>query len=57
MTLFDCAQSMQSWVSYAARFDSYYTVQSMENLFRDLFGVDYRDVKFERETYETQTKK
>lgn len=57
MTLFDCAQSLQSWVSYASRFDSYYTVQSMENLFKDLFGVDYRDVKFERETYETQTKK
>ena len=41
MTLFDCAQSMRSWVAYAARFDSYHTIQSMADLFKELFGVDY----------------
>lgn len=49
MSLFDCAQSLRSWVAYASRFNSYHTVHAMEQLFKELFGVDYRDVQFERE--------
>lgn len=53
MSLFDCAQSIQSWMAYADHFDSYQTKEAMGDLFRELFGVDYRDVKYERELWHT----
>lgn len=51
MSLFDCAQSLQSWMAYAEHFDSYQTRQNMAQLFKELFGTDYRNVQFERELW------
>lgn len=44
MTFDDIYQSWQSWRAYAAKFDSWKTVQSMAKLYENLFINDYLEV-------------
>lgn len=42
MSFFDCQQAYVSWRGHIAQFDSWRTLQNMDNLFKELYGRDWR---------------